>query len=719
MPAIIPFKNQIEKIQNELTCLHHHVDTHFNLEDEFVSLEQFSQFSADIVSATKNIVQAISKNFTAADNQLSDEDKAALWSLLFKSSQVIDKSIVTIERTIEKKKFSFLKFITVFNELEMQLKEIYGLSQSAEFKMAHLYCHETPPIAISSPVLQHANTKNHKTKPGLLSKLITRLCVKTVTTVKQEEAASVATLTKTLFSAPNHIRNYQLLVDKKTTVQAIEYLNPNPATQWLIAVGGAGAAYTDMLPIAKDIATRNHYNFLVVDYLAPKINSFTDSVEIILAAATFLLEHKGAKLEDIRLVGHSHGGRLVSEAAAYLPGCSVVTNNTYTSLEEVIISNVLHTSDLLKSRGVLLGHYSEKVINSVTDFIEKHQLDKKMLHVIRNALEATNNGYQSVKAKSKVPEHHYAAVYTASTTPYSSEGKKLSKHGGDKVLFHAVDAAKQSKKSKQQSLEQHNLLSQNNRFFYKDESLILGVKHKDKPNPARHGHHLVLKGITRTQIENTHNVIDADLLGMAFDELDNQKNYRPLTLREHLERLLEKYDLSSQTEHLLPPAGIELNPSECFLLKKIIQQLKHDSCQDEMPTQIQLMRLFQASDIAAEMISAYKPAMDKMVWGDNISEYKKGTKFIKECLHNLSERTTAPNPRLEGVGSYLNKNLAETILKRVHAYHSKLPSQGHGLFSGRVPLEPKLSAMKYHQELPGKGITVSELNLTRAIASGS
>lgn len=70
-------------------------------------------------------------------------------------------------------------------------------------------------------------------------------------------------------------------------MQAIEYRNPVVTNQWLIVVGGAGAAYTDMLPIAQELAVRNQYNFLVVDYLVQKPSSFADPVNTILAAARF------------------------------------------------------------------------------------------------------------------------------------------------------------------------------------------------------------------------------------------------------------------------------------------------------------------------------------------------------------------------------------------------------------------------------------------------
>ncbi|CEG56910.1 alpha/beta hydrolase family protein [Legionella fallonii] len=710
MSVIKQLNEQITKLKRQTAEIRPQADASL-MTTSTAKLYEFTDTLSCFAYATKNTIQHISEHFHAVHKQLTEAEKRALWNLLFEYCQLVDKSIAHIEYTLG----TDYAICDTLNTCKTNLAAMRELISSMEFKPAHIYRCEQAPIDVSNRLFNRLNATNKEAaKPSFISKLITKLCVKAVTTVAETEEQISNNLKSTLLSAPNDIANYQLRVDKKTVVQAIEYVNPIPTDQWLIFAGGAGASYTNMLSVAKEIATLSHYNFLVVDYLAEPATSFADPVKIILAGAQFLLEKKGVDAKNLVLMGHSNGGRTVSQAALALPDCRVVTNNTYTSLEEVIVNNVLHGVEFLENEGISINKYSAEIINAVTDFVKKYHLDETILHALRKALEDTQNDYHSEHVKAKISDHQLAAVYTAPTTTYDNSGQKLPKAGGDKLLFEASDALTQAQQAKQQSPEQRAFLKKKNRSFNlnnnkdAEKTMVTGVKYKDSPDPARHGHHLVLKGITDPLVQNTHNVIDANLLSTALTELEKQKGYKPFTFQEQLEGVLEKYDLSNEMEHLLPPAGIVITPEERFLLIKIMAQLKKDPNQAGMPTQIQLMRLFQASDVAAEIISSYDSALDKMVWGNDLTEYKKGMKFLTKCLNTLSERSIAPEPRLQGAGSYLSKNLADTILKRLQNYHAHLPSYGLGLFD-----DSSEKPAKRHGMLPK--ITVSDLDLTRAI----
>lgn len=713
MSAIKQLKEQIVKLRRQTAELRSNVETCFMTTGTTVTTTQLHEF-ADILSylayATKNTIQNISTSFQTAHKQLTDAEKKALWALLFEYCKLLDKSISHLQQTVG----NDYSISGKINTSKQNLEVINELILAMEFKPTHIYRSEYTPVDVSSSLFNRMKA-NHKetTKPSFISKLITKLCVKAVTNIEETEEAIASNLKSTLLSAPNDVSNYQLRIDKSTIVQTIEYLNPNATNKWLIVVGGAGASYTNMLPVAKEIATQGGYNFLIVDYLADKPTSFSDPVKIILAATQFLLEKRGVKAKDLVLVGHSNGGRIVSEAGSFLPDCRVITNNTYTSLEEVIINNVLHGVEFLKNAGISVNKYSAEIINAVTDFLKQHHLDEKILHILRNALEQTNNGYQAEQVKMKIADHHFAAVYTESALVHDSSGQKLPKAGRDRLLFEASDGVVQAQKAKQQSLEQRRLLKKKNGLFHSynnasENAIVTGVKCKDSPDPTHSGHHLVLKGTTVPRIQNTHNVIDANLLNAALKELTQQENYRPLTFQEQLAQVLDKYDLSDEMEYLVPPVGIALTSEECFLLKKIMVQLQKTPYRADMPTQIQLMRLFQASDVAAEIISSYKPALDIMVWGNDRAEYKKGMTFLKKRLDTLGERSIAPDPRLQGTGSYINKNLADSILKRLNHYRDNLPKVGPGMFDISCA-----ASARQHGLL--SGVTVSDLDLSHAI----
>ncbi len=712
MSIIKQLNEQITKFKRQTAEIRSQAEACFMASHTTPSTTQLYDF-ADMLSclsyATKNTIDKISVLFQTAHNQLTDAEKQALWTFLFEYCQLIDKSVAYLQNTLG----NDYSISDVLNTSKQNQEIVRDLILSMEFKPVHIYGCEQTPIDVSSSLFNPVSVnKKEVTKPSFISNLITRICLKEVNRVAETEESISNNLKSTLLSAPNDVFNYPLRVDKKTVVQAVEYLNPNTTDKWLIVVGGAGASYTNMLPVTKELASQGHYNFLVVDYLAEKPTSFSDPVKIILAAAQFLLEKKGVKANDLVLVGHSNGGRIVSEAGTFLPGCRVITNNTYTSLEEVIVNNVLHAVEFLKNAGFSVNKYSAEIINSVTDFLKKYHLDEKILHVLRKALEETNNSYQSEKVKTKIADHQFAAVYTEPAMEHDSSGQKLPKLGGDRLLFEASDGVVQAQKAKKQSLEQRRLLKEKNRLFNSNNSNasenpeVTAIKCKDSPDPMHRGHHLVLKGVTPSRIQNTHNVIDAGLLNVALDELEKQKNYKPLTLQEQLQCLLEKYDLSDEQEHLLPPAGIVLTSDERFLLIKIMAQLKKNPQQADMPTQMQLMRLFQANDVAADIISSYKPALDKMIWGNDLAEYKKGMKFFKDRLDTLGERSIAPDPRLHGTGSYLTKNLADSILKRLNNYHDNLPSYGPGLFDSSCS-----ASVRRHGLL--SRVTVSDLDLSR------
>lgn len=704
--SVTLLNNEITTLKNEINLISLRADSYFMSIDSLTNTSQLLELANELSFSsytTKNTLTTIQKLFKTENNKLSDIEKYALWKLLLKYCQLIDKNITDIEQVIKTQKASTSIFFDALNETKNNLAAARKMINLMDFKASQLYRRSLLPIDVSSIPLDDLSFKERVAKPGFINKMIARLCLKAITNVAEKEEDIAATLQNTLLSSPNDIHNYQLRIDQKTIVQAVEYLNPDSTDKWLIVVGGAGAAYTNMLPIAKELALRNNANFLVVDYLAQKPASFSDPVKIILAAATFLLEKKKVKPENLVLMGHSNGGRLVLQAAAHLPGCSVVTNNTYTSLEEAIISNVLNGAESLKNMGIPVGEYTTEIINTVTDFFKKHHLDKKALNILHTALKETNNGYQSEYAKSKVPDHKYAAVYTAPCTGYNSNGEKLPK-AGDKLLFDAVDGKVQAKKAKQDTPTHREQLQERNKFFNRRGLDIIGVKYKDSPNPEHRGHHIVIKGITHPTIKNTHNVIDANLLSSALKEVEKEKNFKPQTLRERFEILLDKYDLSSETESQLSPVGIELNPSERFLLTKAMIQLNKTPYHADMPTQIQLMRLFQASDVAADIISSYKSALDKMIRGQKPSEYKEGMRFLNERLNTLNDRSEVPDPRLYGTGSYLSKNLAGSILKRLQRYHAESPISVNGLFSGRSPIN--ISVKRCAQ-------TVSDLDLTQ------
>lgn len=706
---------QIAKLKRQIALISLQADSCTQPSDTITESTRLRDFADELIGLTygaKNTIQKISELFQSAHNQLTDAEKHALWSLLFEYCRLIDKNITYLQHHL-KDDFTIEEML---HATKQNLEAIRDLIQPMEFKTIHLYPHGPSTVDVSSQQFNRAALKERMVKPGFISKLITKICVKAITDVAEKEIDIADNLKSTLLSAPNDVISYPLRIDQKTNVQAVEYRNPVATDKWLIVVGGAGASYTNMLPVTKEVATRNHYNFLVVDYLAEGATSFASPVKIILAAAAFLYKNKGVKPENLVLMGHSNGGRIVLEAATALPGCSVITNNTYTSLEEVIVKNVLHAIELFKNMGIPVNKYAEEIINSIADFIKAHHLDEKILHRVRKALETTNNGYQSEHVKAKIPDHRYAAVYTAPSTTHDSDGQKLPKTGGDKLLFEASDGMVQAQRSKQSTPEQRELLKKRNRFFTFDteesaqKAEVLGVKYKDSPNPARHGHHLVLKGITNPRVKNTHNVIDAGLLSTALAELEKQKDYKPLTLQEQLQCVLDKYYLNSELEHLLEPVGIELAPTERFLLIKIMTQLKKDPNQAGMPTQEQLMRLFQASSAAAEIISAYEPALNIMTWGDNLAEYKKGRAFLEERLRSLGERSMAPNPCLQGTGAYLNKNLADVIMKRLRNYHAQLPGYEPGLFSGST-----LTPVQRHRLF--QGTTISDLDLSHVTSS--
>lgn len=704
--SVTLLNKEITKLQNEISMITLRTDSYWMSSDSLTNTKLLLELANELnlsTYVTRNTIAAIQKRFKTESNKLSDTEQRALWKLLLNYCQLIDKNITHIERVIEKKKTSAYLFADAFNERKKNSDDIRDLIKSMKFKTSHLYRRSLLPIDVSSKPIDNLNFKDRVAKPGFINKMIAQLCLKAVTDVVEKKEDIASALQNTLISAPNDIHNYQLRIDQKTIVQTVEYLNPVSTDKWLIVVGGAGAAYTNMLSTAKEVALRDNANFLVVDYLAQNPASFADPVKIILAAATFLFEKKGVKPANLVLMGHSNGGRLVLQAAAHLPGCSVVTNNTYTSLEEAIISNVMNGAESLKNMGIPIGKYSTEIINAVTSFFAKHHLDEKMLDILHKALEKTNNEYQSEQAKSKIPDHKYVAVYTAPCTSYNSEGVKLPK-GVDKVLFDAVDGKVQAKKAKQDTPEQRELLKERNKFFNRKNLVITGVKYKDSPNPEHSGHHTVIKGITDSVIQNTHNVIDAKLLSTALKEIEKEKNFKPLTLKERFELLLEKHNLSSEAESLLSPVGIELNPSERFLLTKTMIQFNKTPYHADMPTQMQLMRLFQASSVAAEIISSYKSAVDKMIWGDTPSEYKEGMKFLKERLNTLNARSESPDPRLQGTGSYLSKNLADSILKRLQRYHAESPMGTHGLFSGRSSINTPVRRC---------AVTVSDMDLTR------
>ncbi|MDR3503656.1 MAG: alpha/beta hydrolase [Legionella sp.] len=705
MPAI-PFENELAKLRHEISSISQEASSCFAPAAPYtMQLCELANGLSFSTYAIRNTINAIKKQLNEPNHKISEAQKHEAWKLLFTYYQLIDKNRTLIEQIVNERQTNLHLFGEVLNATKKNLAVIYDLILHMDFKAAHLYRRSLLPVELSSPLGQQSPTKERAAKPGFIDKIITQICLRVVTKVAQKEVDIANTLKKTLLSAPNDMQNYPLRIDKKTTVQAIEYRNPVATDQWLIVIGGAGAAYTDMLPIAQELAVRNHYNFLVVDYLAQKPTSFADPVNTILAAATFLLEKKGAQPQDLVLLGHSNGGRIARQAAAQLPGCSVITNNTYTSLEEVIINHVLHANESLKNADISMSKHSEEIINAVSTFFEKHHLDKKALGILRNALEKTANDYQSEAAQIKIPDNKHVAVYVAPETEYNHEGKKRSKSGGDKILFEAADGRIQAKKAKLADPNQHRQLKEKDRFFNPDKPGIKGVKYKDSPNPQQPGHYTVLKGISEE--ENTHNVIDADLLSLALTELSQLKNYKPLTLREQFAVLLEKYDLSGKAEYLVSPAGIELTSAERFLLLKAMARFMKEPAHAELPTQMQLMRLFQASDVAADIISAYEPALNKMTWGDNPSECKTGIKFLKNRLNTLTERTFAPAPCLHGNGSYLSKNLADTVLRRLQNYHAKLPQE---LLEEHLAAEQNKSGKRHG--LFTQGITVSDLDLS-------
>lgn len=701
-----PFESELAKLRHEIGSISQEASSCFApaapTTTQLCELANGLSFST---YAIKNTINAIKKQLNEPNYKIGESQKYEAWKLLFTYYQLIDKNSTLIEQIINERQSNNYLFWDALNETKKNLAVIYDLVLEMDFKAKHLYRRSLSPVELSSPLLQQSSVNERAKKPGFIDKIITRLCLRVVTNVIQKDADIADNLKKTLLFAPNDIHNYQLRVDKKHTVQAIEYRNPIATDQWLIVVGGAGAAYTDMLPIAQELAVRNHYNFLVVDYLAKKPTSFADPVNTILAAANFLLEKKGVQPKDLVLLGHSNGGRIVRQAAAQLSGCSVITNNTYTSLEEVIINHVLHATESLKSTGLSLGKHSEEIINAVSTFFEKHHLDKKVLSILRNALEKTASDYQSAAAKIKIPDNKHVAVYVAPATAHDAAGKKCAKSGGDKILFDAIEGKNQAKKAKLAAPGQHQQLKEKDRFFSPDKPGIKGIKYKDSPNPQQDGHYTVIKGISEEA--NTHNVIDAELLSLALTELNQLKTYRPLTLREQFAVLLEKYDLSDAAEYLLPPSGIELTSAERFLLLKAMVRFMKEPASAELPTQMQLMRLFQASDVAADIISAYEPALNKMIWGDNHNECKTGMKFLKNRLNTLTERALAPEPYLHGNGSYLNINLADTVLRRLQNYHAKLPQ---GLLAEYTA--PEQNKLEKRHRLFSQGVTVSDLDLT-------
>ncbi|USQ15309.1 alpha/beta hydrolase (plasmid) [Legionella lytica] len=701
-----PFENELTKLRHEISSISQQASSCFaTASPQTMQLRELADELSFSTYAIKNTICSIQKQLNESNNKISESQKYEAWKLLFSYYQLIDKNRTLIEQIINERQSNNYLFEDALNETKKKLVVIYDLILAMNFTAGHIYRRSLSPIELSKPPLHQAQTKERAVKPGFIDKIITRLCLGIVSHVAQKDVDIADTLKKTLLFAPNDTHNYQLRVDEKTIVQAIEYRNPVVTNQWLIVVGGAGAAYTDMLPIAQELAVRNQYNFLVVDYLVQKPSSFADPVNTILAAARFLLEKKGVKSEDLVLLGHSNGGRIVREAAAQLPGCSVITNNTYTSLEEVIINHVLHASESLKNTGLSLSKHSEEIINAVSTFFEKHHLDKKVLGRLRTALEKTANEYQSAAANIKIPDNKHVAVYVAPATTHDEAGNKCSKSGGDKILFDAIDGKAQAKKAKLADPSQHQQLKAKDLFFSSDKPGIKGVKYKDSPNPQQAGHYTVIKGVSEE--DNTHNVIDVELLSLALSELEQLKTYRPLTLREQFAALLDKHDLSDKTEYLLAPAGIELTSAERFLLLKAMTRFVKESAHAELPTQIQLMRLFQASDVAADIISAYEPALNKMIWGDNPSECKSGIKFLKRRLSTLTERSVAPEPYLQGNGSYMSINLANTVLRRLHQYYAKLPQE---LLVEHMTSEQNKSEKRHR--LFSQGVTISDLDLS-------
>ncbi|MFJ1269263.1 hypothetical protein ACD661_11915 [Legionella lytica] len=705
MPAT-PFENELAKLRHEISSINQEASLCFATASPLtMQLCEFANGLSFSTYALMNTIHAIKKQLNENQHKMNDSQKHEAWKLLFTYYQLIAKNRNLIEQITSERQSNNYLFWDALSETKKNLVLIHDLILEMDFKAVHLYRQSLSPIELASSPTQHLPLNEQVAKPGFIDKIITRICLRVVTNVAQKEVYIADTLKRTLLFAPNDTHNYQLRVDKKTPVQAIEYRHPVATDLWLIVVGGAGAAYTDMLPLAQELALRNHYNFLVVDYLAQKPTSFADPVNSILAAANFLLEKKGVQPQDLVLLGHSNGGRIAREAAAQIPGCSVITNNTYTSLEEVIINHVLHATESLKNAGVSLGKHSEEIINAVSAFFEKYHLDEKVLNILRNALEKTANDYQSAATKIKIPDNKHVAVYVAPATAHDEAGKKCSKSGGDKILFDALDGKAQAKKAKWADPNQHRLLKEKDRFFSPDKQGVKAVKYKDSPNPQQAGHYTVIKGISEE--ENTHNVVDAELLSIALTELNQLKTYRPLTLREQFAALLEKYDLSDEAEYLLSPAGIELISAERFLLLKAMARFMKEPTDVELPTQLQLMRLFQASDVAADIISAYEPALNKMIWGDNSSECKIGMKFLKNRLNTLTERPFASEPRLHGNGSYMSINLADTVLRRLKNYHAKLPQE---LLAEHCASDANKPAKRHRLFTPL--VTVSDLDLT-------
>ncbi|CAM4426026.1 MAG: hypothetical protein LEGION0398_MBIBDBAK_00446 [Legionellaceae bacterium] len=606
-------------------------------------------------------------------NKLNNIEKKELWNsiLTYKKFANSFYDLLTVQLKILPK-YHDLKWIHARKKTSLNnIDKIVTLS--TQFTMQDIYQKNLIPIPVS---MKNTVPTSNSQNASVLDQIIKKASLKMLTDIVQSKKDMTSELVNIFLEDPENIHNYQLQINKNTHVQTIEYRNPNLTDKWLIAIGGAGAAYTNILATTKTIADNTGCNFLILDYLAKKPNSFRDPIDIIVTGANYLCNKEQIKPENLTLIGHSNGGRIALEAANSLPGCNVITNNTYTSLEEVI-------TDHIKNQ------------NTLKDPLTKIKFDQWVNKLFANAFIKTGNEYHSFQTKDKIADHKYASIYTApDTASYKRENNTTKTI--DNILFNAVDGKQRAKLAKHKNKEwvtkiqtKGSHLTETLNTLYENQNIreknkeIIGISCKDYPNPIEKNHCFVFKGVAKNSIVDLHNIIDPSLISTAMMEIEKNKDFKHLSLNERFENLLRKYHLTAETDDQLTPAGIELKTEDILLLEKIIEQLNNNP-DSSIPTQNQLMRLFQSSSDAAKLISQNIKVLDRMIKGNKgFAEYKCGMNFLNKCIQSLDKRTTEPDSTLSGNGAYLDRKAVKEILESLQAYQAANPVQRHGFFSGR------------------------------------
>lgn len=521
----------------------------------------------------------------------------------------------------------------------------------------------------SAQTVQVTYAKKHAGQNHVISNPLAipaQLITREVNAVAVNKQAIVQQVISQQLNHATYITRFNLVANGQT-IPAILGAAKTPSKQSIMFITGAGDHPFNGLDIAAEIAAKLGANYLAVNHVTGHATHFGQPISKIIAGVNYLINVKGMKLEDITLFGHSNGGRLALEVADYFKQTygkapSVVLNNTYNTLEEVSV-NV--------AKKALTKRSAHKPAPSFGESPAEHAVSRFAVKQLNNAFKQHHSDYQAETIIQRLGPQQVASVYTGNVTQYNEQGQKLTKPR-DEILGKGQQGRIHNKKAKRENPKHHEAVG---RMSFK---LSSGgrCRYKDLYQEG-HGGHLVIK---RYVSDGTmiHNKIDTDCLVYAARRLKEQQalakglHTSVENLQQRFVSLLNREGIIQQTCSF--PIGLSLGPDDMLLLKETFAQLIVQPDLD-LPTQQQLMALFQADGYVAELIANNESAMKRMIVGNGHSRQQHmGLEFLEQRLskQHLESRTIQPDGLIDGIGSYLEPEQAERLYQQVRTYESKL-----------------------------------------------